>query len=49
MEQVKILNPFKDSQKIRLGLAKKGLRRKVFGIIDKERVGANNAIAVMES
>lgn len=45
MEKIRILEPFKDSTKIWLGLEEEGLRRKVFRIIDKERVGAGNMVA----
>ncbi len=45
MEKIRVMEPFKDSTQIWLGLEEEGLRRKVFRIVDKERVKANNLVA----
>jgi mannose-6-phosphate isomerase-like protein (cupin superfamily) len=39
-EGVRVLNPFKDSLPIWLGLGEEGFRRKVFRVIDSETVGS---------
>lgn len=45
MEKMRVLQPFKDSTQLWLGLEEEGLRRKVFRVVDEELVGATNLVA----
>jgi len=40
MAQVRVLRPFKDGKELWIGLDTPGFRRKVFRLVDKERVGS---------
>ena len=45
MAKIQILDPFRDAKETWLGLQEEGLRRKVFKLIDKDLVGANQMVA----
>ncbi len=44
MDEIKVINPFKEGKHFWLGLEEEGLRRKVFRVIDEELINSDRMV-----